>query len=74
MNILTIIGFDRRHSKIEDGCTGEELDRIPHLKMRHINKVLSQVHDYDIQAYIEGSGDHEATFHKHMESLKSKCK
>ena len=45
---LQCIGFDRRRSKIEDGFTGEELDRIPHLKIRHINKVLSQIHDYDI--------------------------
>ena len=68
-----IIGFEKRHSKIEDGCTGEELDRA-HLKIKHITKVLSQVHHYDMEAYIEGEGDHKVTFQKHMDSLKNKCK
>ena len=64
--VAIIIVFDRRRSKIENGYTGEERERV-HLKVKHINSVLEKIHEYNIEAYIKGGGNHDKTFRNHME-------
>jgi hypothetical protein len=66
--------FEKRRDIVEDGVDESIEKERMHLKVKHINSVLENIHEYNIDSYLKGSGNHEKTFRNHMETIKSQCK